>query len=189
VWSKVQISIIQEILTRRQKERAGYRMKGRHSVWDWWHDFLSDDNVQKLLEPICATEFSSNSKPIGLRAIVSAVISRLPTAAARVRAQARSCGICGGQSDTGAGFLRVLRFPLPILIPLTAPHSSSSIIRGWYNRTIIGRRTKWTQSHPSPRNLKKKTYRLIDQECVKTQVYFCSSWNKLCMQLRQTDGF
>jgi hypothetical protein len=27
-----------------------------------------------------------------------------------------------------AGFLRVLRFPLPILIPPTAPHSSSSSI-------------------------------------------------------------
>jgi hypothetical protein len=55
----------------------------------------------------------------------------------------------------GAGFLRVLRFPLPILIPLTAPHSWS-IIRGWYNRPLSGRRTKWTQSHPIPRNLKKK---------------------------------
>jgi hypothetical protein len=40
----------------------------------------------------------------------------------RVRARVRSCGICGGQSDTGAGFLRVLRFPLP-LIPSTAAHS------------------------------------------------------------------
>jgi hypothetical protein len=38
----------------------------------------------------------------------------------------RSCGICGGQSDTGAGFIRVLRFPLPILIPQTTPYSSSS---------------------------------------------------------------
>jgi hypothetical protein len=48
------------------------------------------------------------------------------TAAARVLFQVRSCGICSGQSDTGAGFLRVLRFPLPILIPSTAPHSSLS---------------------------------------------------------------
>jgi hypothetical protein len=43
----------------------------------------------------------------------------------------RPCGIRGGQSGAGAGFLRVLRFPLPILIPSTAPHSSSPIIRGW----------------------------------------------------------
>jgi hypothetical protein len=50
-----------------------------------------------------------------------AVSHWLPTAAARVRSHFRSCGICGGQSGTGAGFLRVLRFPLPILIPPTAP--------------------------------------------------------------------
>jgi hypothetical protein len=64
------------------------------------------------------------------RAIAQAVSSRLPTAAARFRAQVRSCGICGGQSGTGAGFLRVLRFPLPILIPPITPHSLSTI-RCW----------------------------------------------------------
>jgi hypothetical protein len=58
-----------------------------------------------------------------------------------------SGGICGGQSGTGAGFLGVLRFPLPILIPQTTPHSSSSVIRGWYNRPISGRRTNWTRCH------------------------------------------
>jgi hypothetical protein len=34
----------------------------------------------------------------------------------------RSGGICAGQSGIRAGFLRVLLFPLPILIPPTAPH-------------------------------------------------------------------
>jgi hypothetical protein len=51
------------------------------------------------------------------RAIAHAVSRRLPTAAARFRAQVRSRGIYGGQSGTGSGFLRVLRFPLPVLIP------------------------------------------------------------------------
>jgi hypothetical protein len=55
------------------------------------------------------------------RAIVQAVSRWYPTAAARVRSQVRSCGICGGQSGIGAGFLRVIRFPLPILIPPTDP--------------------------------------------------------------------
>jgi hypothetical protein len=61
-----------------------------------------------------------------------------------------SCGICGGQSGTGAGFLQVLRFPLQIRIPQIAPQSSSSssIIWGSYSGQNSGRTTKWTQSHP-----------------------------------------
>jgi hypothetical protein len=47
------------------------------------------------------------------RAISHAVRSRIPTAAARVRTQVSSCGICGGLIGTEADFLRVLRFPLP----------------------------------------------------------------------------
>jgi hypothetical protein len=54
-------------------------------------------------------------------AIAQAVSRWLSTTAAQVRSQVTSCGICGGQSGTGAGFLRVLRFPLSILIPPTAP--------------------------------------------------------------------
>jgi hypothetical protein len=78
------------------------------------------------------------------RAIAQAVSLRLPTAAARVRAQVSLCGIYSGQSGTEVGFLRVLWFPLPILIPPTG------ITRGWYNRPKIGRCTKWTQ--PTRRN-------------------------------------
>jgi hypothetical protein len=83
--------------------------------------------------------------------MAQAVSLRLPTVVAWVQAQVMSCGICGGQSGTGAGFLQVLRFPLPILFPLTAPHSSS-IVWGWYSRPISGGHTKWTQSHSTPRN-------------------------------------
>jgi hypothetical protein len=59
----------------------------------------------------------------------------------------------------GAGFLRVLRFPLPIIIPSTAPHSS--IIRGWYNRASSGRVTKLTQVTPTARIKKVKTTKNI----------------------------
>jgi hypothetical protein len=54
-----------------------------------------------------------------------AVSRRLPTAAALVRAKVGLCAFCYGQSGTGAGFLQVLEFLLP-LTPPTAPHSSSS---------------------------------------------------------------
>jgi hypothetical protein len=60
------------------------------------------------------------------RAIAQAVSRRIPTTVARVRAQVKLGAICGRQSGTGVGFLRVLRFSLPVLIPRIARHSSSS---------------------------------------------------------------
>jgi hypothetical protein len=89
------------------------------------------------------------------RAIAQAITRWLPTAAARVRARIRSCGICAGQSGTGADFLRVLRFPLLNLIP-------HHIIRGWYNRPVSGRRTKSTVS-PHPKKLIKPLSLLLIQ--------------------------
>jgi hypothetical protein len=62
------------------------------------------------------------------RAIAQAVSRWLPTAAARVRSRVWSSGICDGQSGAGAGFLRVLRFPLSILFHKflhNDPHLSS----------------------------------------------------------------
>jgi hypothetical protein len=56
--------------------------------------------------------------PVTGRAVAQAVSRWLPTAAARVRVRA-ACAVCGGQSGTGAGFLRVIRFPLPIIPPIS----------------------------------------------------------------------
>jgi hypothetical protein len=43
-------------------------------------------------------------------------------------------GFCGGQSGSGVGFLRVLRFPLPNFIPPIAPKIILIYHRGLYSR-------------------------------------------------------
>jgi hypothetical protein len=51
---------------------------------------------------------------------------RLPTAAARVQTRGLVMwDFVMGKSGAGAGFLRELRFPLPIYIPSASPRSSS----------------------------------------------------------------
>jgi hypothetical protein len=58
--------------------------------------------------------------------------------AAWVRSQVKSCGIYGEQSVSRAGFLWLLRFPLPILIPLTVLRSSAlSAILSVYIRLVV----------------------------------------------------
>jgi hypothetical protein len=78
-----------------------------------------------------------------VRAIAQAISRWFPPAAARVRSRVWSSGICGGQIGAGAGFLRVLRFPLPIFIPPNSPSSLSP--GGRYNRPISGPRVEWIQ--------------------------------------------
>jgi hypothetical protein len=52
------------------------------------------------------------------RAVDQAVSRWLHTASARVHVRVE-CGVCGGQRGTGAGLLQVLRFPLPIIPPIS----------------------------------------------------------------------
>jgi hypothetical protein len=80
--------------------------------------------------PRYSTAFSSKTNLKLDRAIAQAVTRWLPP-------RFWSSGICGGQSGAGAGFLLVLRFPLPIFIPPTAPQSPSPIIWVWYNRPEV----------------------------------------------------
>jgi hypothetical protein len=94
--------------------------------------------------------------------MAQAVSRWLPTAAARVRAWVWSCGICGGQSGAGAGFLRVLQFPLPIFIPPIALQSPSSIIWGLYNRPEVAAVPSGLS--PTPLIIKKPTPMIQSQE-------------------------
>jgi hypothetical protein len=61
------------------------------------------------------------------RAIAQAVSRRLPTAAARVQTRVRLVmwDFVMDKSGAGTGFLRELRFHLPIYIPSASPQLSS----------------------------------------------------------------
>jgi hypothetical protein len=79
-------------------------------------------SFREFLAPIntlCLVKYS------GDRAIAQAVSRRLPTAAARVQTRVWSCGFLWWTKVEEAGFLRELRFPLPIYIPSESPQSSS----------------------------------------------------------------
>jgi hypothetical protein len=71
-------------------------------------------------------------------AIAEEVSRRLSTAAVRLQLLVVACDVCGGQSITAAGFLRVLRFSHSILILPTAPHST--IYHGLYSKPYSDRR-------------------------------------------------
>jgi hypothetical protein len=84
------------------------------------------------------------------RAVTQAVRHWLLTAVARARAQVSSFGIYGGQSGTGTGFLRVLRFPC-----------QSAFNKLLHNLGLVqypssGRSAKRTQSHLNMNNVQKK---------------------------------
>jgi hypothetical protein len=117
------------------------------------------------------------------RAKARAVSRRLTTTAARARTRVWSCEICGGQSGTGAGFLRVLRFPLPVRIPPATSQSSS--VWGWYSRRISGQRTKWAQSHPM-RKIKLNRWSVLKLPGIKLYVNAFS--NSLVVSFVQEDG-
>jgi hypothetical protein len=101
----------------------------KHKVWsyssrsvDGIYNYLSIDtqSIGPLGKGISPSQGRYlHTEQVG-RAITQAVSTWLPTAAARVRTRVWSCWICGGQSGAGAGFLRILRFLLPIFIPPTA---------------------------------------------------------------------
>jgi hypothetical protein len=75
-------------------------------MYHWQHNNILLKEIQKQ-KKTSRHGWESNIK-------ISQAVSRwLPTAAVRGSRLGRHVGFCGGQSGAGAGFLRVLRFPLP----------------------------------------------------------------------------
>jgi hypothetical protein len=87
-----------------------------------------------------------------VRAIEHAVRYRLPTTSAWIRSLLKLYRVCGGRSRSKVGFLRVLRIPLPILIPPTAPYSVIIL----YTANKKKKQTPWSESASEP-------YRLSDR--------------------------
>jgi hypothetical protein len=116
--------------------------------------------------PACGIEPQPTTLPG--RAIPQAVSRWLPTAAARVQTRVWSSGICSAQSAVGAGFLRVLRFPLP---PFGFPCHQSSFHQILHHHNHPGAGTIghsvtdvpsgpiWTPP-PTMRTKKKQRYRV-----------------------------
>jgi hypothetical protein len=103
---------------------------------------------KSFVSPLCChVQITTGLPNLGYldRAVAQAVSSWLPRAAAQVRVRA-TCGVCDGQSSVGAGFLRVLRFPLPIIPPI----SIIIITWGWHSRPISDRSAEWTQIDYTP---------------------------------------
>jgi hypothetical protein len=100
------------------------------------------------------------------RDIAQVVSRRLPTAAGRVRAHVRSCGICGGQSGSGVGFLEYFLFPYQCSFHrLLHTHLSSGV-------SAIGQLVadvpSWLSVTPPQETKKKKPKKLavFDQNCL-----------------------
>jgi hypothetical protein len=89
-------------------------------------DFHTDEHLRTYTEPqgteVPSPELRQKANNTAGRAVAQGDSRRL-----RFDPGSRHVGICGGQSGTGAGYLRVLRFPLPIHILPTALQSLPSI--------------------------------------------------------------
>jgi hypothetical protein len=91
------------------------------------------------------------------RAIAQVVSRRLPTAAARVRTRSGNVGFVVAKVALGQVFYEYFGFPCQFSFYQLLRNHPHLIIRGWDNRPVSCRRTKWTQSQLPPQETKKRS--------------------------------
>jgi hypothetical protein len=115
-----------------------------HMFWSTCHLSLSSSTTQHIIISQYLLHYEGR-----------AIAHRLPTKAAWVQSQVKSCGICGGSS--GIGNVICKYFSLPANSHST--RCSTPVIiydPGLMHRPDSGQCTKWIQSHPTPRKWNKK---------------------------------
>jgi hypothetical protein len=100
----------------------------------------SETNIRATkLTPVTCNQPEGVYLPTG-RAVAQVVSPWPPAAAARVGPWVKSCGICGGQSGTRIGFIRVHRFPLPLIHSTNCP-----TVITIYHPELVHEANKWLQ--------------------------------------------
>jgi hypothetical protein len=92
---------------------------------------ISKEYVRKIRHEVLDSTGFEKKRKMGVTvyiggAVGQAVIRRLPTTEAGVRAQVRSCGICGGQIVNGTVFSKYFGFPCHSFHRLLQTHHHSS---------------------------------------------------------------
>jgi hypothetical protein len=77
---------------------------------------MAEKVLQRLR--VCDVNWIGHSKVVHGRAVAQWLDASFPPRQLGF-AYGHACGVGGGQSGTGAGFLQVLRFPLPIIPPIS----------------------------------------------------------------------
>jgi hypothetical protein len=115
-------------------------------------------------------------------AIAQAVSRWLPTAVAQVQTWVWLSGICSEQSDTGVGFLQVLRFPMTILIPSTALRLSTIVRAGTISQLVADVPSGLSLTPPQETKKEEKRLYTCIQRCLTPisartpAIVICSCW-------------
>jgi hypothetical protein len=154
----------------------------KNLFWNNWGKTRKHPNLRSLSWP----RFEPRTYKIQVYGVVVLQLRRLvvgfPPRRAEIEPRSGHVRFVVDRVVLGQSFRRVFRFPLPVLIPPTAPHSSSSIIQGSYNSPNTAWRDKVDSVSPTPKEQQKKSTALRQNQSQSYITIDCQSailsWKK-----------